>query len=216
MSAGSLKSGLTAVYIVPYVIAASIGVLFLSWSDMAQILDRGLLSLVSSIPAVIASLASGTTFLVSLIIQHLLPAPAKEVIVFWRINDRLPGCRAFSHFAERDSRIDIDQIRALGGDSSLNPKEQNRLWYKMYKSVANMPSVTQSHRRFLGFRDLSGVVLLTSPVLLGAHALMAFDWARFSIIGALLVVSYLATVLAARNAAGEFVRNVLALQTRAP
>lgn len=213
MSAGSLKAGLTTVYIVPYVVAASIGVLLLSWDDPASILNGDILSLISSIPAGVASLAAAVTFLASLTVQHLLPAPAKEVIVFWRWNNRLPGCRAFSHFAEHDSRIDTDHIRALGGDPLLPPKEQNHLWYNMYKGVADTPSVTQSHRRFLGFRDLSVVVLLTTPVLLGAHVLLALDMERFALISALLLICYLATVLAARNAASEFVRNVLALQT---
>ncbi|WP_257971927.1 hypothetical protein [Vibrio parahaemolyticus] len=43
-------------------------------------------------------------------LSHLIPAELKSVLVFWRWRNVLPGHR-FIQLSERDTRIDIDQLK---------------------------------------------------------------------------------------------------------
>lgn len=42
----------------------------------------------------------------------LLPASWKAVLVFWRVKNPLPGCRAFSHVMKSDPRINPSLLEA--------------------------------------------------------------------------------------------------------
>jgi hypothetical protein len=61
-----------------------------------------------------------------LLLNSLLPAHWKARLVFWRWNHVLPGHRAFSYHATRDSRIDIAKLKKNVGAFPDAPNEPPR------------------------------------------------------------------------------------------
>ncbi len=72
---------------------------------------------------------------VVLLISSLLSSNVKAVMVFWRLNEVLPGHRTFSVYAPNDPRIDIDALRKKAGTFPNDGKEQNAMWYRLFKAV---------------------------------------------------------------------------------
>jgi len=73
----------------------------------------------------------------------------------------LPGHRAFSYYAEADSRVDIKALRNLVGlQLPTNPNEQNATWYRLFKTVESVPAVYQVHRDYLFTRDYTALSAL--------------------------------------------------------
>ena len=145
------------------------------------------------------------------IVNALLSADMKARLVFWRWNDPLPGARAFSHYAKRDSRINLDKLKQAHGPFPRSPREQNAVWYGFYRSVASEPAVTQVHRGYLFARDYTGISLLLILVLggLAAYQMPAATAGRYI---AFLIVQFLIVGLAARHLGCRFVTTVLALK----
>src|SRR5690606_15254291 len=46
-----------------------------------------------------------------LLLTSILPTELKEALVFWRVRDVLPGHRAFSVYAQKDPRIDLNRLQ---------------------------------------------------------------------------------------------------------
>lgn len=147
-----------------------------------------------------------------LLLTSLVPSDVKATLVFWRIKEVLPGHRAFSIFVQKDSRIDIERLRTVVGQFPEAPREQNTLWYRLFKQVESDAGVSQAHRHFLLFRDLAAlsfILMIAAPIVLlmvGA----APEAAKFALW--IMVVQYLATATAARFQGERLVCNVLALQ----
>lgn len=158
-------------------------------------------------------LAAGVAPVVVLLLTSLLSADAKAVIVFWRVKETLPAHRAFSVYAPSDSRINIDALRKNVGSFPDDPREQNTLWFKLYKKVESEVTVAQAHRHYLLFRDLAAMSLLLAPIatlmLYLSGAAKPAAWIGF----ALLCTQYAATALAGRNNGIRFVTNVLTLHS---
>jgi hypothetical protein len=73
----------------------------------------------------------------------------------------LPGHRAFTEYAVSDPRVDPEVLRQnLGGALPVDPVEQNRIWYRLHKTVEKEPAVDQVHRDFLLLRDYTGLSVL--------------------------------------------------------
>ncbi len=160
---------------------------------------------------------------------HLVPAAAgvilaglanglidpdnKARLVFWRWNNPLPGSRAFSHYVHRDPRIDVSALERNVGPFPTEPRAQNALWYKLYKSVEHESAVVDAHRNFLLMRDYAAMSFL---LLLGA-GIMGILLIPSSTTGGgyvvLLLAQYLLSRLAAANYGVRFVTTVLALKT---
>jgi len=146
-----------------------------------------------------------------LLLTSILPTALKEALVFWRVRDVLPGHRAFSVYAQKDPRIDLARLRTAAADFPAAARDQNSLWYRLYRQVEADPGVAQAHRHFLLFRDLTALSLLLTIVaplvlyVLGASATAA--WLAVALFGA----QYLASALAGRFRGVRFVCNVLAL-----
>jgi len=158
-------------------------------------------------------LAACVASVVVLLLTSLLSADAKAVIVFWRVKQTLPGHRAFSVYAPSDSRINIDALRKNVGSFPDDPREQNTLWFKLYKKVESEVTVAQAHRHYLLFRDLAAMSLLLAPIATLALYLGGAASQAASIAFALLCTQYAATALAGRNNGIRFVTNVLTLHS---
>lgn len=150
--------------------------------------------------------------LVAVFLNDLLPSNTKASIVFWRIKDALPGHRAFSEHAEADPRIDIAALKKKVGEFPQNPRGQNSCWYKLFQKHQSDVIVSDSHKRFLLFRDSSSLTLLIlaiawiASVLSGAPAGL-----QATVVGG-LAVQFLWLAVSARNTGIRLVQNVLALE----
>lgn len=154
--------------------------------------------------------AAGVAGLVILVFQDLAPPSVKSAIVFWRTRDILPGHRAFTQLAPKDPRINAVELAALLPTELMTGGQQNALWYRWFKEIENDPSITDAHRRYLALRDCTVLLaLLTalSPIL---GFVEVQTWPGALKLAGVCGVAYLVVMIAARNAAGRFVCNVVA------
>lgn len=153
--------------------------------------------------------------LVAVFLNDLLPSNAKASIVFWRLKDALPGHRAFSEHAEADPRIDLAALKQKIGEFPQSPRDQNSCWYRLFQKYQSNVIVSDSHKRFLLFRDSSSLTLLVlaiawiASVLAGAPA-----GPQATVVGG-LAVQFLWLAISARNTGIRLVQNVLAVEASA-
>jgi len=194
-----LKTGINTKYLAPIVVAyaAAAGLLGLDRVTQLQTLLQH------------AGLA-GVVGIAMLALQELFPRPLKEMLVFWRLRDRPPGCRAFTGIAPNDSRVDPTDLAVLLPLTPMTPTEQNALWYKWLKASESDPAIADNHRRFLILRDcavlLALLTLVTPALLLGTPA----DTNRTLMLAGGVLLAYVVVALSARNAAIRLVGNVIA------
>lgn len=142
-----------------------------------------------------------------------LPAEAKARIVFLRWRDPLPGSEAFTKHGPADPRVDVAALESAFGPLPVMPREQNALWYKLYKSVSSDASVTQVHRAFLFTRDYACLALF-AWVVLGAAGFVQIPSVRTALgYVAVLGAQFLLARRAARTHGVRLVTTVLALKS---
>jgi hypothetical protein len=147
----------------------------------------------------------------ALILSSLISADHKAILVFWRLKYPLPGSRAFSVYAPTDSRIDLAKLKKHVGEFPVGAREQNAKWYSLYKQVDSDPSVVDSHKNYLLFRDIAAMSLLLVPVLPVAMYFIGVNMPRILISTTWFLGQYLITAFAARTTGIRFVQNVLAV-----
>lgn len=114
-------------------------------------IDPSAIKWVSHIPPIIAgALVPAVNGIIS--VKH------KEVLVFWLWNGQVPGCRAFSHLAPKDRRIDLEIIRKKYGEFPIEPEAQNKLWYRLYSFEKDDPSVQSCNQYYLFTRDFASML----------------------------------------------------------
>lgn len=159
--------------------------------------------------AVVATLVGA----LAIVLNGIVSGNAKAILVFWRINNPLPGCRAFSRYMYTDPRIDPEVLKSHHGPLPDAEEDQNRLWYRLYQTHAEAPSVVEAHRSYLLTKDLtalSGLFLVT----LGPAAFALGDitaWASYYVVGLALI--FLIASQAGRNYGKRLVTNVLATES---
>jgi hypothetical protein len=153
----------------------------------------------------------GVALVIVTVLNGLVSADMKARLVFLRWRHALPGHRAFSKYAMRDSRIDVAAVERLhGGPLPTDPAEQNRAWYRIYKAVEGDHAVRQVHRDFLLLRDYAGLSAVFI-VFYGAAGLYAIPSFKIGLIYLLLlIVQYLIARQAASNYGIRMVTTVLA------
>jgi|MTBAKMStandDraft_1061839.scaffolds.fasta_scaffold03155_2 hypothetical protein len=162
------------------------------------------------------SIVFGLLPIVTLILNGIIPTHVKEILVFWRLKNPLPGCRAFSQLAPKDPKVDPAELRRRYGEFPQAPEEQNRLWYQIYKNHRDNPAIMQGLRAYLMSRDLAGIsfcllflgvvfVVITTPSRQVAALYLGT-----------LVIQYLLLALTARFAGDRLVCNSLAQNMASP
>ena len=156
----------------------------------------------------------GVALIVAAVLNGLLSAEAKARVVFLRWHHALPGHRAFSEHAARDPRINAAALKKIHGSPlPTDPVEQNRAWYRMYKSIENDPAVRQAHRDYLLMRDYTGLCALFF-VLYGAAGVFFIPSMKVGLIYlAVLAAQFFLVRQAAANYGRRFVTTVLARNT---
>lgn len=143
----------------------------------------------------------GVALVIATVLNGLVSADMKARLVFLRWHHALPGHRAFSKYAVHDPRIDIAALEKLhGGPLPVDPVEQNRAWYRFYKTVENDHAVRQVHRDFLLLRDYTGLSAVFI-MFYGAAGLYAIPSVKVGL-GYLLLL--LAQYAIARQAASNY------------
>lgn len=146
-----------------------------------------------------------------LILSSLISSDHKAILVFWRLKHPLPGARAFSVHAPADHRIDLVKLKKNVGEFPVAERDQNSRWYGLYKQVDSDPSIVDSHKNYLLFRDIAAMSLLLVPALPLILYLSGVDSTRMLVSAAWFMGQYLVTAFAARTTGIRFVQNVLAV-----
>lgn len=144
-----------------------------------------------------------------LILCFVIPVNIKNVIIFWRFKNPLPGCRVFTDLICKDHRIDIKELENKYGKLPIESREQNTLWYKIYKERQNEKIILSSHGKWLLFRECATITLIFMLLLSTMSILISFDKSS-SIYSISLIAQYFILRQAAVNAAERFACNVLA------
>ena len=162
------------------------------WPQLQKVLPLGALSL-----------------LAGLLINQLSPT-MKARIVFLRLSHPLPGYRAFSDYIDEDPRVDRAALQRAVGALPVEPQEQNRTWYKMYRAISTEVSVVEAHRRYLFYRDYATISLFVAVAAIPiARQLGAALPGLLGVFGA-AVLQLVLTVRAAQTSGESLVCNVLA------
>jgi hypothetical protein len=153
----------------------------------------------------------GLALVIATVLNGLVSTDMKARLVFHSWRHALPGHRAFSKYAVRDPRIDLSALENQhGGPLPVDPVEQNRAWYRIYKTVENDQAVRQVHRDFLLLRDHTGLCAVFIAFY-GAAGLYAIPSMKIGLIYLLvLVAQYAVARQAASNYGIRMVTTVLA------
>lgn len=145
------------------------------------------------------------------VVNGLLSAKQKAVIVFWKFKNPLPGSRAFTVHAPADMRVNLDRLESLHGTLPIYHKDQNKLWYKIYRKHISDIVIQKSHKDFLLGRDLACmaflfILFLGIPMLFFSKEPLTLLYISF------LLLEYFFLVRVAQNYGKRFVCNVLAIE----
>lgn len=98
-----------------------------------------------------------------LLLAGVLPAAAKDRLVFFRWRHALPGHRAFTAATLSDPRIDVEKLgRNIQISFPSAPKEQNAAWYRLFKKVETESSVEHCNRAFLLLREVAAMSVVAA------------------------------------------------------
>lgn len=153
-------------------------------------------------------------FPLTIVLEGILRPDIKAMLIFIRIKNPLPGCRAFSEIAPKDPRIDVNKLRkTFPGGLPSEPEEQNREWYQLYRKHEIKPTVNDAHRAFLLTRDLAALTAIMIPVTIIAHAIWNTSTLKIVYHCLFLIGILVLTMLASRNYGKRFVANVIVEET---
>ena len=149
-----------------------------------------------------------------LFLIRLVPTEFKEVLVFWRLRERLPGHRAFSVLAKSEPRVSTRKLKQLHGSLPRKGENQNKLWYSIYRTHKDADEVRDPHKSYLLYRELTyinlavGILLLLPSIIVGLMPIKL----GFGLIGVVILASIFLS-LNAQSSAKRMVQNVLALES---
>lgn len=173
------------------------------WKQIESLLAPGAVSV-----AVIA--------IAKLMLLGLVPPQLRDRLIHWRWQNPLPGSRAFSNIEPKDRRIDLDILDREFGPLPSDPGEQDRLFYHIYCSQAEMPGVLDAHGSYLATRDIATINLILF-FLLPCIALWGTGKVDSCLIyAAFLFSAYVLAAFAAQVYSMRFVENTLAVASAKP
>ncbi|MGO9403830.1 MAG: hypothetical protein ACLPVW_10230 [Terriglobales bacterium] len=194
--------------------AIGLGILLQGLKEVLFLLDsvsKGNIAVIFRLVAIPAGLA----VLIG-ILGWAVPRRWKETVIFWRTDKNcLPSSRAFSVIALNDPRIDRRRLAKKHGPLPTAPDQQTVLWYSLYRKNADNGAVEDAHCAYLRYREMTAFAVSIMTIFLVASGVV-HPSSRTILIGATVIAAeYLLLLVAARNAAGHFVSNVLAIESAA-
>lgn len=115
----------------------------------------------------------------------MLPRQVKDAPVYLRWPYAAPGHRAFSIYAQRDIRVDYDQLKAelpeLQDQWALTPEIENKVWYRLFKTHEKTEAVSHAHRMWLMLRDLTLLAYLFfgAFIIIGLYFKHGINWGLY-------------------------------------
>ena len=163
----------------------------------------------------LVAIPAGLALLIG-ILGWAVPRRWKETVIFWRTDKNcLPSSRAFSVIALNDPRIDRKRLAKKHGPLPTAPDQQTVLWYSLYRKNADNGAVEDAHCAYLRYREMTAFAVSIMTIFLVASGVV-HPSSRTILVGATVIAAeYLLLLVAARNAAGHFVSNVLAIESAA-
>ena len=146
----------------------------------------------------------------TLILDGIVTSDFKEVLVYWRLKNTLPGHRAFSVHAKADPRVDMKALENKHGPLPDKASEQNELWYKLSKGTADKASVDQVHYSWLLSRDLTNLSFALTLISAGLGLALEVGFLPWVILVAVQALLYIALSRVAASRGVRFVTTVLA------
>lgn len=163
--------------------------------------------------AVMRGLVTALLPVIVLLLTGMLSHEIKARLVYWKRTNPYPGCEAFSRHGPADARIDMVALRENVGDLPSDAAQQNKKWFKLYKTVADDKVVVEAHKLYLMYRDMATMSLpLVALVPLGLWLSNAPPSA-FWISALVFAIQFVVCSLAARNSGTRFVCNVLSIHS---
>lgn len=155
----------------------------------------------------------GVALLITTVLNGLLSAGTKARLVFLRWRNPLPGSEAFTRYAKEDPRVDMQALKRRLGALPRRPRDQNALWYRLYKQAESDIAVMQAHRDYLLTRDMTALAFAIA-VALGALSFLSVRPLPIAAAytGALFLQFWIIRVAAA-NYGRRFVCTVLAVSS---
>jgi|SRR5713226_2855915 hypothetical protein len=147
--------------------------------------------------------------LLTIVLSGMFGDQTKARLVFWRWRNPLPGSRVFTELIGNDTRIDISALRKKHGEFPSDAKEQNALWYRLYKKHTGNVIVTEAHRNYLLTRDMTALSAIFLVLFSVAISLDSVSWKVGCIYIISLIGQYLIIASSAQNYGTRFVLNVL-------
>jgi hypothetical protein len=146
------------------------------------------------------------------ILNGLISSEQKAIITFWRFKNPLPACRAFSFYARKDDRVDFKRLETGYSPFPATAKEQNALWYRIFKNYQEEPIVKKSHKDFLLGRDMCAIawLFLVFGSIIGIFLISDITKWWYLVF---TLIQYLALAIVTQNHGKRFVCNVLALES---
>ncbi len=149
-------------------------------------------------------------YALSIVLEGIISSNLKAKLLFFRINNPLPGFRAFSVIAEDDPRIDSKALKKLYPKGiPKTPDQENAEWYKLYRKHSTSQTVLEAHKAFLLTRDLASLTLLLIPISIVFHIIIGVQVIAILTNILLLVFIFFACAFSSRNYGGNFVANVI-------
>lgn len=155
--------------------------------------------------------ALGLIVVASLLLLGLINPNWRDRIMHWRWHDPLPGCRAFTSVGPQSSHVDMAVLEAQYGPLPSIGKEQNQLFYRIYREFRDDVGVLDAHGRYLAARDIGTISALVMLPLPWLAWWASGNGGRGLIYGVVLFLVYAFCVVAAKNYSWRMVQHVLAL-----
>lgn len=146
-----------------------------------------------------------------IVLQGLIPSKIKEILIFWKKKNRLPGCQAFTKYMKEDNRINKKILIEKYGKLPKKEEKQNKLWYSIYRKISDK-GIDKTHKDYLLSRELTIVTVFFIPIF--PMILWYFTNIENKILiifSIFLILEYLIIRYVAKNHAERLVTNVLAL-----
>lgn len=154
--------------------------------------------------------------IIAIVLSGIFGDVWKARLVFWRWANPLPGCRVFSELLAADPRLDSVSLKRKLGRFPKEPREQNALWFKLYRQHSRVLRVVEAHRNYLLTRDMTAIAAVL-PALLPAAVFAQGSGAQIAGLYLLaLAGQYVLIARAATNYGNRFVLNVLSEELEPP
>ncbi|KQY97180.1 hypothetical protein ASD45_20970 [Pseudolabrys sp. Root1462] len=157
------------------------------------------------------SIALGLIALTRLVLLGLIPAQMRDRLIHWRWINPLPGARAFTKIGPADQRVDMKKLKKAHGRLPVDPDEQGRLFYSIYRKHSADVGVLDAHKSYLAARDIGTINLILLILLVPLAGLFTQDHGRVAVYAGCLFAAYALMCLAAQVYAARLVQNTLAV-----